>query len=204
MPAVVPPPPWAATQVRFLLMNLTARLCKATPPAWRPGLCAAIGLAWCLVLAAGCGYRQDSPTLPGGARSLGIDVIHNQTFRGGVDVMLQKALRRLLLRNPALRLTSPVRGDLLLVVQLQDLTITRARSLTDTSISSLSYGLSGRMALYDNRDNAREVLSEDVSASAVLTFTRPVIETPSVQDEGLEDVIAAFAREVEARLYRSF
>jgi len=189
-------------------MIVTSLPPRATPARLRvrPPRAAVLALAVLLgaLLPAGCGYEQARPGLPAGARSLAIGLVRNATYRGELDVLLHDALRQRLLRAPGVHLTTPARSDLLLVVELTELDVVRARNLDDTNLSSLTFRLKGRMALYDQRGEHRQLTAGPVTAASVLNFARPVIETPSVQDEGLEEVIGVFAAEVEARVFRFF
>jgi hypothetical protein len=159
----------------------------------------AIALAT-LVALAGCGYEQNRPRLPGKAERLTIGLVQNRTYTGELDVRVREEIRNRLLLNGAVVLTSPERSELTLELDLNKLDIVRARDLTNTAVSSLSFVLTGRMVVADTRDPNHRYVNEAVVVTTSLNFDRPVLETPSVRDEGIGDLVRAFAKEVELRL----
>lgn len=165
----------------------------------RGWLVTALLVLW--LTAAGCGYQMESSRLPGNATTLAIGNIRNLTYTGQLDIRLKSALRRKLERNPAIRLTAPGSGELLLEIELTELRVGRALDLADTDISSLGYVLSGRMLVRRTGGDKRILIREGVTASTTLNFNQPVIETPAVREEVAADVIDLFAEQVEKRLY---
>lgn len=158
-----------------------------------------IALAAALALA-GCGYEQNRPRLPGKAERLTIGLVQNRTYTGELDVRLREEIRKRLLLNDAVVLTSPEQSELTLELDLNRLDITRTRDLSNTNVSGLTFALTGRMVVVATRDRTRRYMNEPIAVTTSLSFDRPVIETPSVRDEGISDLLRAFAREVELRL----
>ena len=153
---------------------------------------------------AGCGYRQEVPRLPDNATSVGIGSVKNLTSTGQLDVLLKTALIRQLSRNPALFLTGGERSQLILDIELSRLDVSRARSVSNAEISSLAFGLQGKMNLIRRVDGKAIISNAGIGANTHLDFDLQVIETPALRDEGINDLVIAFARAVEARLTTHF
>lgn len=194
-------PAFFIAQLRRLLPRGGPRPCGGTLPGV-PLLAAAL-LAVAL-LGAGCGYRMETPTLPGNARSLGIGQIRNLTYTGELDVRLKNALRNQLLRNPGFLLTSPERSELVLEISLDELKVSRPLDVADTELSALVYRLRGTVTVYRMGPEKLEILKKRITAGSRLDFDIPVLETPAVRDEIRDDVIVAFAVKVEEALYQHF
>lgn len=156
------------------------------------------------VLAAGCGYHQDVPRLPGGAERIGIGPIRNLTSVGELDVRLRARLKARLLRQAHVRLVSPEAGDLLLTATLTDLHISRVQDSTDPNRRLLDFTLAGRISLADRRSNRMRMDNQPVSAAYQVVIPITTLETPAIRDEGVNGVLSAFAEEVERRLFLSF
>lgn len=167
---------------------------------WRP----VPGILLLTIVLLSCGYGPDSAHLPGGARSLSIGVIRNLTDAGELDVRLHRQLRRRFLRNPHIVLADSTRGNLLLDIKLISLTVTRGRDVSSTLVTSLSYRLAGEFSLRDARDGTLWRRNQPVDASATLNFDTATQENPAVQDEGLDDVLEAFAAKVERQVLTAF
>ncbi|MCH7476625.1 MAG: hypothetical protein IIA14_00810 [SAR324 cluster bacterium] len=153
---------------------------------------------------AGCGYRQEVPRLPDKATSIGIGSVKNRTATGQLDVLLKTALIRQLSRNPAFFLTGGERSQLILEIDLSRLDVSRARSVSNPEISSLAFTLRGKMKLIRRADGKAIFSGASISANTHLDFDLPVIETPALRDEGINDLVTAFARAVEERLTNHF
>jgi hypothetical protein len=164
----------------------------------------AVTLLAAALLAGACGYRLDAPHLPDNASRLAVGVIQNRTATGELDIRLQDKLRTVLLRHPSVMLTSPEFADLVLDVDLATISIARTRNLTATSLSGISYTLAGAVSLYDRRKSRFHFSRVPVSASARLDFDTPIVETPAIRDEGLDELLDNFARQVEALLMSGF
>ncbi|MBI4083611.1 MAG: hypothetical protein HY423_13480 [Candidatus Lambdaproteobacteria bacterium] len=176
---------------------------RRAPRPWWPGRLRAAGAMIALAAAlalAGCGYEQNRPRLPGKAERLTIGLVQNRTYTGELDVRLREEIRKRLLLNDAVVLTSPEQSELTLELDLNRLDITRTRDLSNTNVSGLTFALTGRMVVVATRDRTRRYMNEPIAVTTSLSFDRPVIETPSVRDEGISDLLRAFAREVELRL----
>jgi hypothetical protein len=171
------------------------------PPGGVSAICAALTA---LLLTGACGYRMDTVGLPDNAKSLGIGQIRNYTYTGELDVRLKHELRRKLLRNPAFTLTSPEHSELVLEVSLTRLTVSRPLDVSDTDLSALLYRLRGSVSVFRTFPERRLVLKQRITTIVRLDFDRPVMETPAVRDEINEDVVIAFAAEIEQALFRHF
>ncbi len=180
------PPPARARQPRWAVLGALA---AAVLPA---------------VLAAGCGYSLDSPRLPDNAGTLAISAIRNQTTTGELDIRLQHLVRARMLRHASLDLVPIERSDMSVEILLADLAITRARSLTSTTVSSITYALRGDVSLLDRRSATYHFYKQPVTSQYSLNFDTPVVETPAIRDEGLTGVLDAFAQRVETLVLLSF
>lgn len=155
-------------------------------------------------LAAGCGYHMERRRLPDGARHLALEVVRNRTFTGELDVRLRAELRRLLFRDAGIRLTSRAESEQVLEITLTDIAVSRARSLDATDVSQLGYTLSGEMTLLETRSGRPLIDGQRVVGRSSLDFRRARIESPAVRDEGINDALADFARNVRDRLLLNF
>ncbi len=154
--------------------------------------------------AGGCSYRLESPHLPNEAGTLGLAAVRNRTFTGELDVRLQHRLRSLLLRHPGFQIGQPEHADLVLDVELSDLNVIRARDLASTNLTSVSYRLVGFISLYDRRSSQYYFNRQPVVSTSHQDFDTPVTETPAIRDEGLDDAVEGFARQVEGMLFYTF
>jgi len=167
------------------------------------GRYALAGLLLALGVAA-CGYRWESPRLPGNAGTIAIAEIRNRTLTGEVDVRLAHQLRALLLKHPGIQLTTPDHSDLVLDIELTVLRIVRTRDLATTSLTGVSYQLAGQVSVYDRRSRQYYIYHEVLQGISTLNFDSPTVETPAIRDEGLDDAIQDFALKVEDTLFLSF
>jgi hypothetical protein len=166
---------------------------------------AALGLVGVLLaLAAGCGYRVDTPRLPGNAGTLAIGVIRNRTFQGELDVRLQHRLRSLLLKHPGFELGPPDHSDLILDIELTQFRVVRGRDLASTNLTNVSFQLVGLVSVYDRRQSRYYVNRQPVNSTSRLDFDSPTVETPAIRDEGLEDAVSSFAIQVENLVFLTF
>jgi hypothetical protein len=175
-------------------------LLRRTAAAW--ALCGLAGVA--MWLAAGCGYRVDTPRLPGNAGTLAIGVIRNRTFQGELDVRLQHRLRSLLLKHPGFELGAPDHSDLILDIELTQFRVVRARDLASVNLNSVSFQLVGLVSVYDRRQSRYYVNRQPVNSTSRLDFDAPTVETPAIRDEGLEDAVLSFATQVENLVFLTF
>lgn len=156
------------------------------------------------VLLAGCGYHQDVPALPGGARSLSLDAIRNRTDVGELDVRLRAELVRRLALQAHVTVLPAADTELRLSIVLDEATVSRALDPALTQDRSFSYTLSGRMTLLDTRTGARPVDGERIAVSVTRLHDPAVLETPAVRDEAYGRLLADFAEQVQRRLLQSF
>lgn len=159
-----------------------------------------------LALGAGCGYRQDVPRLPGGARTIALQAIANHTTTGELDVRLRAQLEHRLAQQAHLRVTAPAQATLLLSVRLDTLTVSRVLDPAIASQRSLTHTLTGHVTLLDRHSGRKFLADEAVSVSVQRLHDPGVVETetPAIRDEALDDTLAAFAAQVERRLFRTF
>ena len=153
--------------------------------------------------AAGCGYRQDIPRLPGGARSLSVEAIRNYTDMGELDVRLRAHLRQRLAQQAHISLLPAAQGALVLSIDLDRFTLARTLDPTLAIERTFTYTLTGRLTRVDPRTGVRHLNGEAITVSAARAYP-PVLETPAIRDEGINDLLAAFAEQVEQRLLRAF
>jgi hypothetical protein len=178
----------------------TARRCAATLAWAAPLLVLAALAAW----PAGCGYHQDVPALPGGAHTLALQRVANLTDTGELDVRLRALLQQRLAQQAHVRVLPPERSALGLSLALDAFAIDRALDPAITSDRSFQYSLNGRMTLIELSSGRKLIDNEAVSASVQRLYAPAVQETPAIRDEGINDVLAAFAEAVERRLFRTF
>jgi len=164
----------------------------------------ALGAILLAAAVAGCGYSRESPRLPGNAGTVAIGNIRNRTLTGEVDVRLGHRLRALLLKHPGIELAAPEHSDLVLDIELTLLRTVRARNLSTTNLTSVSFQLAGQVSVYDRRTSQYYVFRQTVQSTSRLDFDSPTVETPGIRDEGLDDAIQAFALQVENLLFLSF
>ncbi len=167
-----------------------------------PAVLLAAGLG--LLALGGCGYHQDVPALPGGAHDLTLQRIANLTDMGELDVRLRAQLERRLAQMAHVRLVAPERSALALSISLISLTIDRSLDLAITADRTFLYSLSGSLTLTDQRTGRNVISAERINVQVSRLYAPTVRETPAIRDEGLNDVVARFAEEVEQRLFRSF
>ena len=162
--------------------------------------------AWLLAIVslAACGYGMESPSLPNQRQSIGIDPIRNNTYEAELDVRLQEELRRRLFRDAGIRVAQPERSDLVLTVELKQLSLTRIRDVDSTNVRKLTLNMAGAMTLRDTVTG--QVLYDKVPVNATTRYDLPesAVETPAVRDDALGDVIGVFADNVVRRLLLSF
>jgi hypothetical protein len=188
----------------------TARPPAATAARSRAALAALGALTVLAVLSAlalllsACGYHADVPALPGGAHTLALQQVANLTDTGELDVRLRAALERRLSQQAHLRLTAPEHSALGLSVELSALTIVRRRDPAITADRSIRYTLHGQLTLSDLRSRRALIDREPLSVEVLRTYDPTVPETAAIRDEGLDDVVAAFAEAVERRIFRTF
>ncbi len=177
-----------------------------TPP--RRRAIRGLALRWAgllpVLLFTGCGYRQDVSVLPAGARTIAIGAINNLTAMGELDVRLRALLQRDLLRRRHVQILAVERSDLVISVDLTALTITRVLDPAITTDRSFAYVLSGRVTLTDQRTGQQLVSGRGVTASVTRLYAPEVRETPAIRDEGLNDVLDAFAEQVGREVFLVF
>lgn len=171
-----------------------ATFARATRLLW---LFALIGLA-------ACGYHQDIPVLPGGGHSLALERIENLTDMGELDVRLRTQLERRLAQQANVRVLPPERSALSLSLTLDTFALDRVLDPAITSDRSFLYTLTGRMTLTELSSGRKLIDNVPVTAQVQRLYTPTMLETPAIRDEGTNDVVAAFASEVETRLFRWF
>jgi hypothetical protein len=193
----------------------TAAAARAGARAPRP-LRAAPGRVWvgwlrmALLLAAltagagACGYHVDVPALPGGAHSLALQRIANFTDTGELDVRLRTQLEQRLAQQAHVQVNSPEHSALALDVVLDSFRVDRVLDPAITTDRSIVYSLSGRISLTELRNGRKLLDNEAVTVQVQRLYDPSVRETPAIRDEGIHDVLAMFADEVERRLFRTF
>jgi hypothetical protein len=151
-----------------------------------------------------CGYHQDVPTLPGGANALHLQRIANLTGVGELDVRLRAELEARFSRQAHLRLAPSERSALSLQVALIELTTDRLLDPAITSDRTFLYTLRGAMTLTDQRSGRKLIDNDPIAVQVSRIYGPAVRDTPAIRNEGVNDVLAQFAEEVEQRLFRSF
>ena len=142
--------------------------------------------------------------LPDNLSTLSIGAIHNRTFMGELDLRLKHELRRKLLRNPNFRLMPKGRGELTLAISLTKAEFVRSLDTSDIDISSLRVRLAGTVVLRRTDSKPRLMRERTISVTSLIRFDQPVIETPAVRDEVINDAIVAFVERVESLIYMNF
>lgn len=151
----------------------------------------------------GCGYSQDVPTLPAGAKSIFVAPVQNLTEMGELDVRLQALLRRRLLRQAHVAVNTADDADLVLSVSLTSFSIQRTLDPAQNTLRSFVFALSGRMRLSEFR--TKRSLADSIHTARVTRYHEAAtLETTAVRDEGIEDVLEAFVDQVERALFNSF
>ena len=156
------------------------------------------------LLAVGCGYRQERPGLPAGARSLGLSPVKNLTGSGELDVRLQALLKRRFSGHANIRLRDPGKSDLRLHIDLTRFETTRRLDPALALNRVFGYRLQGTLTLFDARNGKALIAKYPLSASVRRYYADTVVETPAIRDEGLSDVLKAFADKVERRVLLVF
>ncbi len=157
----------------------------------------------------GCGYSQDVPTLPEGAKSIFVAPVQNLTEQGELDVRLQALLRRRLLRHSHVAVHTASDAELVLSVSLTSFSIQRTLDPTSDletpleTVRTFVYTLTGRMRLSEPR-TGRDLDNRALSAGVTRYHDSATLETTAVRDEGIEDVLEAFVDQVERALFSSF
>ena len=165
-------------------------------------LLAAGGLAGGMTLGA-CGYHAATPGLPGGEQALEIAPVANETATGELDLRLRVRLRRRLLAHPAIRPPASEGEGLSLRVRLTRHELERQQSRG--GLLTRVHTLRGTMSLTRRRDDVylRRNLPVQVRIERVDTSPGGV-ETPAALDPGTDDVLDAFAAEVERQVFLNF
>ena len=161
------------------------------------------GLLGAALLLSACGYNQDVPTLPGGAKSIYVAPVQNLTDMGELDVRLQALLRRRLLRHSHVAVNTAGAADLVLSVTLTRFSIQRSLDTALGSERTFAYGLTGRMKL-SGHPTGGNLANRVLSARVTHYHDSATLETPAVRDAGIEDVLEAFVDQVERALFSSF
>jgi hypothetical protein len=157
-----------------------------------------------LALAGGCGYRLETARLPAGAATVYLGLVENRTQTGELDVRLRDKLRATVLRHSAAALAPLEQADLILDVALTGLNITRARDLASTNLQSVVIDLTGNITLVDRRTGRAQYRNTPLAVQARQDFDTPVVETPAIRADGINDVLDAFVAGVEKMLFRGF
>ena len=148
---------------------------------------------------------MDAPGLPAQHRTLAVDTIRNATFTAELDVRLQREVRRLLFRDAGIHVVPKSRTDLVLQIVVSEISVSRRRSVTDTSVGRLIYNLNGSVSLWEVSSGRFLISGRPIAASSRLDFAKPApLETPAVRDEGLNDAIELFAARVVDALLVDF
>ena len=153
---------------------------------------------------AACGYRADVPTLPGGAPSLTLAPVRNETAQVGLDILLGQRLREGLMRRPAVRPPSGPEDGVELDIRLTRFTITRQELAQQGGLVRRVYDLRGQITVRDRRLLNTLIDGETVAARIERHDRATAPETAALVDQGIADVVDAFAQRVEQRLFRSF
>ena len=156
------------------------------------------------LLAVGCGYQQERPGLPAGARSLGLAPVNNLTGSGELDARLHALLKRRFSGHANIRLRNPGKSDLELRIDLTRFETTRALDPALGSDRVFGYTLQGTLTLFDARNGRTLISRSPLSASVRRFHAATVVETTAIRDEGLTDVLKAFADQVERRVLLAF
>lgn len=177
---------------------------RANPGRRMPAWCRTVpGLLLLLSLSA-CGYGPDADVLPGGARTLALAPVANQTGTGELDVLLQTALRRRLMRHAHIRFSDRDGADLVLRVALTRFSIARVLDTGASTNRSFRFALSGHITLDDHRTDRPWIKQAPLSASASRHHAASVLETPAIRDEGINAVVDDFARKTERLIFQVF
>ncbi len=156
------------------------------------------------LFAVGCGYQQERPGLPAGARSLGLAPVKNLTGSGELDVRLHALLKRRFSGHANIRLRDPGKSDLELRIDLTRFETTRVLDPAIESDRVFGYVLHGTLTLFDARSGKALISKHPLSASVRLYHAATVVETTAIRDEGLTDVLKAFTNQVERRVLLVF
>jgi len=166
----------------------------------RPALAALLCALWL----GGCGYAMESPRLPNDRHSIGVAPIRNLTYEAELDVRLQEALRRRLYRDPAIRAAEPERSELVLDIELNQLSLVRVLDLNSTNVRLLTLGLGGIMTLRDTGTGALIFDRLPVLVSSRYELPESALETPALRDDALATVLSEFADQVVKQLLLTF
>lgn len=167
-------------------------------------VCGVLGIALAAAGLSACGYSMDAPGLPAQHRTLAVDTIRNATFTAELDVRLQREVRRLLFRDAGIHVVPKSRTDLVLQIVVSEISVSRRRSVTDTSVGQLTYRLNGSLSLWEVSSGRFLISGRPIAARSRLDFANPTLETPAVRDEGLNDAIELFAARVVDALLVDF
>jgi hypothetical protein len=157
-----------------------------------------------LALLLGCGYGMDAPRLPNNHRTLALDPVRNRTYEGELDVRLRQALRRILYRTAGVEMVSPEDSGLLLILEIQQLDLVRARSLDSTDVKRLNYHIAGTMTLKEQGTGRLLLDKLPVALNTRYDLPEAAVETPAVRDDAVNDVVSQFAEAIVARLLVNF
>ena len=171
---------------------------------WASGSSAAIFILLVGILPSACGYSQEVPALPAAARSIAVGQVANLTGTGELDVRLRGLLQKRLRRHAHVAIVPAARSDLLLSVQVAKFSITRVIDPAVSADRSFGFRLSGRMTLTDQRNGKDLIANKRIAASVGRLHSPTVRESPAIRDEGVNDVLDAFAAEVEKQVLQSF
>lgn len=155
-------------------------------------------------LAPGCGYHQDVPHLPGRAHTVALERVNNLTDTAELDVRLRVLLQQRLSRQAYVHLEPAHRSELGLTVDLQDLSVTRAIDPARGTVPSVSYALSGLITLVDLRTGHTYIDQEPIKVAVNRVYSATQLETPAVQDDGVNAVLEAFAKQVQEQIGNTF
>ena len=178
---------------------LCHRIHPAPVPLWLTLAAIAVVLA-----GGGCGYRQDVPALPAGARSLAIGQVNNLTGTGELDIRLRTLLKQRMRRRALVRLRPVETSDLVLSIDLTDFRIDRVLDPAIESDRSFGFLVAGRIILLDRRTGRALIAGRAVQAQVTRYHAPSVLETPAIRDEGITDVLTALAEQVERQVFLEF
>jgi hypothetical protein len=113
-------------------------------------------------------------------------------------------LKRRFSGHANIRLRDPGKSDLELRIDLTRFETTRALDPAIASDRVFGYRLQGLLTLFDARTGRALISRHPLSVSVRRYHAETVVETTAIRDEGLTDVLKAFADQVERRVLLAF
>ena len=174
-----------------------------------------ISLFFILILS-NCGFQlnRNRAVLINGAESLYIQKVTNRTYSPALDVKIKRELE-ILLSTQKIELTSKKQADLVINIELLNLTITKSKYALDpnTNVQSYEYKfqLTGSMNLIDNKGiNQIQIIPKaSVFKNTSLKATYDLIslnqDLSTIETQtGNEDVVINFAKKILNELTDAF